>query len=108
MMYTNGKGIEREIVLPEGKAERAAELLMREDWAGLETEFGIYCLSKAFTLRFFEFCIAHRHMLTRWTSVSAGQKREDADMMAYHARGVERCARARERSILSVSRNCCE
>jgi hypothetical protein len=48
MMYTNGKGIERAIVLPEGKAERAAELLMREDWAGLETEFEIYCLSKAF------------------------------------------------------------
>jgi hypothetical protein len=53
MMYTDGKGIEREIFLPEGKAERAVELLMREDWAGLETEFEIYCQSKAFALRFF-------------------------------------------------------
>jgi hypothetical protein len=96
MTYTDGKGIEREIFLLEGKAERAAELLMREDWAGLETEFEIYCQSKAFALRFFDCCIAHVHMLTRWTSVSASQKREDADMMAYHARGVERCVRARE------------
>ena len=31
MMYKDGKGIEREIFLPEGKAERAVELLMRED-----------------------------------------------------------------------------
>lgn len=39
MTYTDGKGIERKIFLPEGRAELAAELLMREDWTGLETEF---------------------------------------------------------------------
>jgi hypothetical protein len=45
MMYMDGKGIEREIFLPEGKAERAVELLMSEDWAGLGTEFEVYCQS---------------------------------------------------------------
>ena len=78
----------------EGKAERAVELLMREGWAGLEMEYEIYCQSK--TLRLFDFCVAHVHMLTRWTSVSAGQKGEGADMMAYHTRGIKRCARVRE------------
>jgi hypothetical protein len=36
MTYTDGKGIERKIFLLEGRAERAAELLMREDWTGLD------------------------------------------------------------------------
>ena len=85
MMYKDGKGIEREIFLPEGKAERAVELLMKEDWTGLETEFEIYCQSKAFALRFFNFCIVHVHMLTRWTSISAGQRHENVE---YHCEGV--------------------
>jgi hypothetical protein len=50
MMYTDGKGIKREIFLPSGKVERAMELLMKEDWTGLETEFEIYCQLKG--LRF--------------------------------------------------------
>jgi hypothetical protein len=85
MMYKDGKGIEREISLPKGKAERAVELLMREDWTGLETEFEIYCQSKAFALRFFDFCIVRVHMLTRWTSASAGQRHENVE---YHCEGV--------------------
>ena len=85
MMYKDGKGIEREIFLPEGKAERAVESLMKEDWTGLETEFEIYCQSKAFALRLFNFCIVHVHMLTRWTSISAGQRHENAE---YHCEGV--------------------
>ena len=85
MMYKDGKGIEREIFLPVGKAERAVELLMKEDWTGLETEFEIYCQSKAFALRFFGFSIVHVHMLTRWMSISAGQRQENVE---YDCEGV--------------------
>jgi hypothetical protein len=46
MTYAGGKGFERKMFLPKGTAERAAELLMKEDWDGLETEFEIYCQSK--------------------------------------------------------------
>jgi hypothetical protein len=45
MTYIDGRGVERMMSLPEGMAERVAELLMKEDWKGLETEFETYCES---------------------------------------------------------------
>jgi hypothetical protein len=35
-------------------------------------------------------------MLIRCTTVSAGQKHEDAEVVVRHVEGVERCARERE------------
>ena len=53
MTCTNRKGFERKIFLPEGTVEQATELLVEEDWDGLETEFEKYCQSKTFVLHFF-------------------------------------------------------
>jgi hypothetical protein len=48
MTSTDGKGFERNIFFPKGTAERAAELLVKEDRHGLETEFDMHSQSNAF------------------------------------------------------------
>jgi hypothetical protein len=45
-------------------------------------------------------------MLTRKTTLSAGQKHEDADMMARYVEGMERCAREREADAFKRRAKC--
>jgi hypothetical protein len=42
LSYTNAQGIEKEVYLPKGKAQRASELVQEEDWDTLEKEFEPY------------------------------------------------------------------
>ncbi|KAK5213928.1 hypothetical protein LTR41_000120 [Exophiala xenobiotica] len=72
MTYTpkgsEGDGKRRTIYLPQGTAERATLLLVNEDWAALENEFGIY----------------------------SGQAAVRPEVEKEHTRGVERMRKARE------------